>query len=125
MTRKFTHPDQIDNNHLGYETSKGLPVRIYATDAGGKYPIHGAIRADDKWIMNAWTADGKNLYQSSLDLFDKPAPPVKREAWVNCYRNMLGSLFPTKEAADAVDMSIDLERTACLHITWFDGEGLE
>ena len=35
-------------------------ARIYATDAGGKYPIHGAwkIKSQPYWVQETWTIDG-------------------------------------------------------------------
>jgi hypothetical protein len=41
-----------------YQTRSGLPVRIYATDGAGRYPVHGAIKWDGGWDDNTWCADG-------------------------------------------------------------------
>ena len=41
-----------------YTTEGGLRARIYATDGGGKYPIHGAIQDGGEWLLARWAADG-------------------------------------------------------------------
>ena len=58
----------IDKNKQ-YKTRSGLPVRIYATDCGGKYPVHGAVLKDDEWDIDCWTCDGRYT-QSSEHSFD-------------------------------------------------------
>ena len=42
------------------KTRGGSEVRIYADDAGGDYPIHGAwwYEAETRWVSAAWTAEG-------------------------------------------------------------------
>ena len=40
------------------EDSTGTPVRIYATDGGGKYPIHGAVKYNEGWNPSKWTSTG-------------------------------------------------------------------
>lgn len=48
-----------------YRTRNGHKVRIYATDGGGEYPVHGAIYLDDGvWISRTWTSNG---FYSSID----------------------------------------------------------
>lgn len=41
-----------------YETRDGGTARIYATDGGGVYPIHGAVYGDGIWLSASWTASG-------------------------------------------------------------------
>jgi hypothetical protein len=41
-----------------YLTRDGHLARIYATDGGDRYPVHGAIKRDRGWVQNDWTADG-------------------------------------------------------------------
>ncbi|MEN6532709.1 MAG: hypothetical protein ABFD89_03550 [Bryobacteraceae bacterium] len=49
------------------QTRDGRPARIYATDGGGKYPIHGAVflsgdsTSDPWWVVETWTAEGRVL----------------------------------------------------------------
>ncbi len=62
-----------------YKTRKGREVRIYATDGGGVYPVHGAIIYDGKWFSRRWTAKGATFsdhQHSSDDLIEvKSSPP--------------------------------------------------
>ena len=50
--------NKIDINKK-YKTRSGLPVRIYAVDGGGEYPVHGAVyNAEyDKWDIETWRID--------------------------------------------------------------------
>jgi hypothetical protein len=55
------------------QTKDGTPVRIYATDGGGKFPVHGAVfnKDDCRWTILTWTITG-SLYltgdEHGLDL---------------------------------------------------------
>ena len=44
-----------------YQTLSGKPVRIYATDGGGAFPVHGAVLNGDTWHMESWRDNGINL----------------------------------------------------------------
>jgi lipoprotein-anchoring transpeptidase ErfK/SrfK len=76
------------NNPNGYRL-RGYPdseVRIYATDGGEDYPIHGAHKVNHTapWRLTVWTARGQfhhTFYTQGLDLIDRPAPSVKEERW--------------------------------------------
>lgn len=52
------------------KTRGGHEVRIYATDAGGDYPIHGAVFVNGSWCVNSWTAQGENLASAPADKYD-------------------------------------------------------
>lgn len=59
------------------KTCGGYPVRIYAEDGVGKYPIHGAINYGEGWVANTWTSDGEitaSRVFSERDLI--PATPI-------------------------------------------------
>jgi hypothetical protein len=59
-------------------TKDGTPVRIYATDCGGTYPVHGAVWIEKRyfpaWVQENWTRDGKRVLGENhgldLDLHD-------------------------------------------------------
>lgn len=75
----MTLPIRIDPHSAPDETlhvtASGLPVRVYATDCGGSYPIHGAIFRDGKWQPRSWDANGTYLpgeYEDYFDLRDRP-----------------------------------------------------
>lgn len=52
------------------QTKSGIPVRIYATDAGGPCPIHGAIWSKDTGVffIRAWTSDGVDCVSRNENL---------------------------------------------------------
>lgn len=58
------------------ETANGGEVRIYCTDGGGHYPIHGATRfhESDRWTVQSWTDRGRRNTNgtSAFDLVIKP-----------------------------------------------------
>lgn len=53
-----------------YRTRAGRKVRIYATDAGERYPIHGAYYNDGRWVVCSWCADGSLMANSETSGFD-------------------------------------------------------
>lgn len=64
-----------------YRTYGGYRVRIYATDAGDSYPVHGAVaQSDGTWEQQTWTASGKfniDKESSSFDIvaeWEEPKP---------------------------------------------------
>ena len=63
-------------------TQAGYPVRVYATDGVGDYPIHGAIDQGGGWTPISWRVDGRywNGDTSNLDLV--PLLPTKIPVWV-------------------------------------------
>jgi len=65
-----------------YRTRAGLPVRIYATDSGGMYPVQGAIwhSLSQRWVVELWTSDGKCFGPSTVD-GKHDLIEVKEENW--------------------------------------------
>jgi len=63
----------IDKNKT-YRTRDGREVRIYATDCGGHYPIHGATKEqDNRWAPRTWAENGLfdiDITSHSLDLIE-------------------------------------------------------
>lgn len=49
---------KVEPNKL-YRTRYNQKARIYATDAGGTYPIHGAVLYGTYWISQTWTREGR------------------------------------------------------------------
>jgi hypothetical protein len=106
------------------QTRDGRQVRIYATDAGGKFPIHGAYRneADTCWIPYRWTLDGMSflseLVQAPADLVNIPQVYEVKEAWVNIYdiqgeKAMIVGLYSDRQSADIGSRG---QRIACVRI---------
>ena len=113
----------IDKNKQ-YKTRSGLPVEIYATDRGGKYPVHGAILKDGVWHLEAWTITGVVVMgcENLGDLIEVK-PRIQITEWFNIYHNGVGRGCTTRQEADyiagpgrkaCIQMSIDCE----------EGEGL-
>ena len=117
MTLDFTKPETL-------QTRDGREVRIYATDAGGMYPNHGAVLCDNAWLIQSWSIHGKctTLPDSNSDLIPKP---LRVTGWLNCYemdgftRPRFGdSVFSTKEEASRNKMST----YKCLGQVYIDSE---
>ena len=118
-----------------YCTRGGQQVRIYATDAGGLFPVHGAILNDGMWNGMKWTADGHtyvgpNVHVSMDDLAEVK-PRIKRTFWTNIYGGEYfdpdkagQTIFFSKEMADRFVIYAD--RVACvkIEIDCEEGEGL-
>ena len=85
------------------QTRNGRKVRIYCRDAGGEYPVHGAIRQKngDKWLPRSWTADGVYAvnHEDPEDLINVP-----EEQLVNLY---LADKFPgaINDQVDVIGMA--------------------
>ena len=62
------------NKDKKYKTRDGREVRVYATDMGGEYPVHGAWKDDDVWVCDTWRDDGGYHYngngESETDLVE-------------------------------------------------------
>ncbi len=59
----------MENNVVELKNKKlrgGFPFKIYATDCGGDFPIHGAIFDGGVWRIATWTNDLK-AYRDSVD----------------------------------------------------------
>jgi hypothetical protein len=107
-----------------YRTRDGREVRIYATDGGGDYPVHGAMLGHDGWQQFMWRANGKSYFD---DFDDRPTdiaevkPRIKRTVWINVYEDDCDA-FQHKAPADCHVEN----RLACVkvEIDCEEGEGL-
>lgn len=108
-----------------YKTKDGLEVRIYATDCGGHFPVHGAVFLDDKWEGAGWCKDGAYLVGGISDDWDlvEVKPRITREKWINIYDGYESIPYSTKAVADN---AAALNRLACIKviIDCEEGEGL-
>jgi hypothetical protein len=50
-----------------YKTKGGQEVRIYSTEAGGLFPVHGSVKVNGgkEWIHKIWTNQGSASSSSS------------------------------------------------------------
>ena len=110
-----------------YRTRDGREVRIYATDGLGSHPVHGAVKNPDGWRQATWMRDG---YWASVDMGSdliEVKPRIKREVWVNVYRQDDGYEFATyhDNATDAKSDSGDaIIARAHLILDVEEGDGL-
>jgi hypothetical protein len=54
----------------------GFPIRIYCTDAGGQYPIHGAFMLNGHWHVKCWREDGRTFWEDTRCMDLVPANPI-------------------------------------------------
>lgn len=111
-----------------YRTRDGREVRIYAVDAGGDKPVHGAIANKGKWDFHCWSSLGDWASQecaaTPLDLIEV-RPRIVREVWVNVYQTYQ-TVHDDKQWADASARQNAPRRIACVRlvIDAEEGEGL-
>lgn len=103
-----------------YVTKGGKRARVYATDAGGVYPIHGAILDGVVWAVQSWTATGREhvgVDNNGLDLM-----PPTRVRWLNVYEaphsEPFGNLYISRQTADRHGEG----RIACIRIEYSEGQ---
>ena len=64
-----------------YATRSGLPVRIYAVDGCGVYPVHGASRSSAGWEDQKWSDTGRyNMARAEEGGYDL-VPAKTWRAW--------------------------------------------
>lgn len=118
----------IDRNKT-YRTRDGREVRIYATDAGGSYPVHGAYQTNDgMWKTCSWTSNGvyaNQLMRSGFDLIEHK-PRIKRAYWINVYPEEFRGRDYAHPSKQLADNHCNLGRVACVavEIDCEEGEGL-
>jgi hypothetical protein len=123
------------NKDKQYRTRVGNEVRIYATDAGGLFPVHGAIFNDGLWNGMKWNVHGEiyigaERVRSGDDLIEVK-PRIKRTFWMNVYPENDIRPYEDKYVADACEslrsvMGNVSRRIACVkvEIDCEEGEGL-
>ncbi len=103
----------------------GENARIYKTDCGGQYPIHGAFWPAETghWVMAQWRADGTHPSGGRLRLVNVPEKR-RLKGWVNVYKGYIGGHYETKSLAN---FWAGERRIACVEIDieYTVGEGLE
>ncbi|HAW14990.1 MAG TPA: hypothetical protein DCW37_07300 [Cellvibrionales bacterium] len=69
------------------QTRDGRVVRIYSTDGGGIYPVHGAIKRNykhgDEWVPETWSLLGS--YVSTLDQRCEDLVPIPQPQYFTFY----------------------------------------
>ena len=69
----------------------GCEVRIYATDAGGDYPVHGAVKNNHGWEFETWTLEG--FYYADGTQGDQDLVPTPQPQYFNVYQRPDGGVF--------------------------------
>ena len=41
-----------------YLTRDGREARVYTTDGGGDFPVHGAFLRNGEWVIEEWNLNG-------------------------------------------------------------------
>jgi hypothetical protein len=107
-----------------YQTRDGCEARIYALDAGGQNPVHGAIKRNGLWIVTAWAKEGQWSMSKSINDLIEVTPRIRREVWVNVCRNEVNDeWYFSRQTADEQSLS---SRIACVKVVidCEEGEGL-
>lgn len=118
MTFDPTKPTRLRN---------GWEWRLYATDGGGDYPIHGAFHNPRLvgWTDSKWARDGRWVYATGASKFDIINVPVKHRlrAWINVSAGGTRAMYDSRKVAD---QCAAYSRIACLEIDreFEEGEGL-
>ena len=105
-----------------YRTRDGREVRIYATDGGDDFPVHGAIKDRDEavWRNYSWHSNGFGVY-SDLNLIEV-RPRHKRTVWVEVYDEGTPIVYLSKPSAEGYHVN----RIACIKVEldFEEGQGL-
>ena len=110
-----------------YRTRDGREVRIYATDGGGRNPVHGSIKEEDGWIFQVWPQNGRYFEDDDedyrIDLIEV-RHRHKRTVWLNVYEDDLDAY--TAASKKNADENASEDRIACIKVKldFEEGEGL-
>jgi hypothetical protein len=108
-----------------YCTRDGREVRIYATDGGGYWPIHGAIQLSGSgWATKTWDKDGNVFNSGARDNLIEVRPRHKRTVWINVYSEEWD--WYTADSKEEADRNASDDRIACIKVelNFEEGEGL-
>jgi len=110
-----------------YSTRDGREVRIYATDGGVYWPIHGAIQLScSGWVTVSWDKHGNSCNSFHRDDLIEVRPRHKRMVWLNVSAHNGAIGYETKELADEWEKLANHRRIACIKVEldFEEGEGL-
>ena len=104
--KEFNLDEYLKNPSQKVVTRDGREVRIICTDAKGDEPIVALLYNKNRDEENVYTYNKDGIFykdnDSCLDLF---FAPIKREGWVNIYKNnswrdrIAGDVFPSEKEA--------------------------
>jgi hypothetical protein len=111
----------IDKNKQ-YKTREGRPYRCYATDGGGRFPVHGSFLKNNEWHQISHKENGMfGDNEHHHDLIEVK-PRKKIERWIMVERHDACSMWCTKPSQIETANSF-----AVKHIVFEveEGEGLD
>jgi hypothetical protein len=105
-----------------YKTRGGLPYRCYATDGGGRFPVHGSFFKNNEWHPiqhkeNGMFGDGEHHH----DLIEVKLR-MRFERWVEVERDGSYSLWLEKPSTAS---SVDAFAITRISFEVEEGEGLD
>lgn len=118
--RKFTHPDDLPEgtDWIGkegiWQTEKGFPVRLYATDGGtARSHLHGAYCYKGNWWSQIFYDDGEAI-DEAFSIVDVPRT-VRVQGYINVHQGGSVFLHPTRPEANHAAAG-GSTRVACIKI---------
>ena len=125
IMKQFSLEEFKKNPNRKVVTRSGMPVRIVCTDKNGEYPVVALVmNSKNTEEVNSCKENGLYIegHETNADLF---FAPVKRNGWVNIYRDedgfrSLGSLLETEEQAifEINTKSDKYKHIATIKLTW-------
>jgi len=106
-----------------YKTREGREARIYATDGGGAYPVHGAVFKGGEWWPVRHTEIGRfnEAEKHGYDLIEVK-PRMKIERWALVERDGSYSLWLDKPSNASTVNAFGITR---ITFEVEEGEGLD
>lgn len=104
-------------------TRNGSSVRIICTNRmAADYPLVALVSDDDMEDLLSYTRNGE-LYKNQDDGRDLFFVPLKKDGWVNIYKDTygdthLGRIYTSKEEAEAMAKSCGLYYVTTIKIEW-------
>lgn len=126
----LTLPIRLDPHSAPDETlhvtASGWTVLIYNINAGGEYPIHGAIFDGEVWVLRSWRADGTYDRRAPHDLDLRDRPKAKRGVWVARFEDPEGTSIFKRYATKAEATSAEPIGATLRGVTYIEeGAGLD
>lgn len=101
------------------QTSGGFAVRIYADDAGGDQPIHGAVLVDDEWIPERWTDTGRRNKSNRAHDYDLEPDSRTYDTWLQVKDGVTGFMAsPVTGAENNIHLRIDVDNQTVEILDW-------
>ena len=102
--KEFNLDEYLKNPSQKVITKDGKSVRIICTDAKQDYPVIGLLSLDDKSETTVYYKKNGRWLADNQDEWDLFFAPIKREGWINVYKNgfverFIGCLYSSEEEA--------------------------